>query len=65
MAVKELAAKYNLPALLKSATDYFDDNINRCLLESTDIVEFSLAQLNALLAEPKHSQAIEPDVHLK
>uniref|UniRef100_A0A915B6E5 EOR-1 n=1 Tax=Parascaris univalens TaxID=6257 RepID=A0A915B6E5_PARUN len=65
LAVKELALKYNLPALLKSACDFFDVNINRCLLESTDIVEFSLAQLSALLTEPKYANAISPDVHLK
>ncbi|OZC05017.1 hypothetical protein X798_08010 [Onchocerca flexuosa] len=65
LSVKELALKYNLPALLKSACDFFDVNINRCLLESTDIVEFSLAQLNALLSEPKYANSISPDVHLK
>ncbi|KHN80126.1 Zinc finger protein [Toxocara canis] len=65
LTVKELALKYNLPALLKSACDFFDVNINRCLLESADIVEFSLAQLNALLSEPKYANAISPDVHLK
>ncbi|VDK87426.1 unnamed protein product, partial [Litomosoides sigmodontis] len=65
LSVKELALKYNLPALLKSACDFFDLNINRCLLESTDIVEFSLAQLNALLSEPKYANSISPDIHLK
>ncbi|MFH4977660.1 hypothetical protein AB6A40_004369 [Gnathostoma spinigerum] len=65
LAVKELAQKYNLPNLLKSACDYFDININRCLLESTDILEFSLPQLNCLLQEPKYRNIISPDAHLK
>ncbi|VDK57368.1 unnamed protein product [Anisakis simplex] len=65
LSVKELALKYNLPALLKSSCDYFDVNINRCLLESHDIVEYSLAQLNQLLYEPKYANTISADVHLK
>ncbi|VDM95885.1 unnamed protein product [Thelazia callipaeda] len=65
LSVKELALKYNLPALFKSACEFFDMNINRCLLESTDVVEFSLPQLNALLSEPKYANSVSPDVHLK
>jgi hypothetical protein len=65
LAVKELAAKYNMPGLLKNACDYLEANINRCLLESTDILDYSLIQVKNFLHDPNYRIGISPDVHLK
>lgn len=65
LSVKELAIKYNLPELLKKALEFFDSNVNGCLMESTDILEFSIHQLRAIIIDSKYREIIRPDVHLK
>uniref|UniRef100_A0A914WZ29 BTB domain-containing protein n=1 Tax=Plectus sambesii TaxID=2011161 RepID=A0A914WZ29_9BILA len=65
LTVKELASKYNMPGLLKNACEYLEANINRCLLESNDILEYSLAQAKHLLADPNYRLTIAPDVYLR
>lgn len=65
LSVKELANKYNLPALLRKASEFFDSNINGCLLESVDILDYSVNQIKTLLNEPKYQGTIRADVYLK
>ncbi|CAD6194603.1 unnamed protein product [Caenorhabditis auriculariae] len=65
LSVRLLASKYNLPNLLKSASDYFEVNINRCLLESIDILQYSPQQLLEIISDPKYCDVITPDTHLK
>lgn len=65
ISVKELAIKYNLQELLKKTLDFFDSNINGCLMESPDILNFSIYQLRAIIMDPKHREIIKPDVHFK
>ncbi|KAK6019062.1 zinc finger, C2H2 type [Ostertagia ostertagi] len=56
--------RYNLPSLLKAASEYFDVNINRCLLESVDILKYPMPQLLKILEDPKYQDVISPDVYL-
>ncbi|RCN36102.1 BTB/POZ domain protein [Ancylostoma caninum] len=65
LSVRQLATKYNLPSLLKAASEYFDVNINRCLLESVDILKYPMQQLLKILEDPKYQDVISPDVYLK
>ncbi|ETN69229.1 BTB/POZ domain protein [Necator americanus] len=65
LSVRQLATKYNLPSLLKAASEYFDVNINRCLLESVDILKYPMPQLLKILEDPKYQDVISPDVYLK
>ncbi|CAJ0587516.1 unnamed protein product, partial [Mesorhabditis spiculigera] len=65
LSIKQMAEKYGMIALMKTATEFFDANINRCLLESVDIVQYSYSQFTKLLAEPKYAGLIQPDAHLK
>ncbi|VDM53201.1 unnamed protein product [Angiostrongylus costaricensis] len=65
LSVRQLATKYNLPSLLKAASEYFDVNINRCLLESVDILRYPMQQLLKILEDPKYQDVISPDVYLK
>uniref|UniRef100_A0A0N4WLD5 BTB domain-containing protein n=1 Tax=Haemonchus placei TaxID=6290 RepID=A0A0N4WLD5_HAEPC len=65
LSVRQLATRYNLPALLKAASEYFDVNINRCLLESLDILKYPMPQLLKILEDPKYQDVISPDVYLK
>ena len=65
ITVKELALKYNLPALRDSATNFFDLHVNNCLLESTDIVDFSYTQVTGILTDPRYAGVTAPDVHFK
>uniref|UniRef100_A0A1I7XAF1 BTB domain-containing protein n=1 Tax=Heterorhabditis bacteriophora TaxID=37862 RepID=A0A1I7XAF1_HETBA len=48
-----------------AASEYFDVNINRCLLESVDILHYSMSQLVKIIEDPKYQDVISPDVHLK
>ncbi|KAI1732870.1 BTB/POZ domain-containing protein [Ditylenchus destructor] len=63
LSVKEMAIKYNLPELLKRAVEFFDSNVNGCLLESMDMLDLSINQVKNLLNDPKYKQVIRPDVH--
>lgn len=63
--IKEVALKYNLPALRDSAMSFFDVHINNCLLESADMTDYTFAQINALFSDPRYIDAISPDVHFK
>ncbi|WKY06237.1 hypothetical protein Q1695_006437 [Nippostrongylus brasiliensis] len=65
LSVRQLATRYNLPPLLKAASEYFDVNINRCLLESVDILKYPMQQLLKILEDPKYQDVISPDVYLK
>ncbi|PIO69146.1 BTB/POZ domain protein [Teladorsagia circumcincta] len=65
LSVRQLATRYNLPSLLKAASEYFDVNINRCLLESVDILKYPMPQLLKILEDPKYQDVISPDVYLK
>ncbi|ULT93782.1 hypothetical protein L3Y34_003341 [Caenorhabditis briggsae] len=65
LSIRSLAQRYNLPGLIKSATDYFDSNLNRCLLESRDIISYTYTQLTRLIGDPKYSDCITPDTYLK
>uniref|UniRef100_A0A183F2H2 BTB domain-containing protein n=1 Tax=Heligmosomoides polygyrus TaxID=6339 RepID=A0A183F2H2_HELPZ len=65
LSVRQLATRYNLPPLLKAASEYFDVNINRCLLESVDILKYPMPQLLKILEDPKYQDVISPDVYLK
>lgn len=57
--------KYNLSDLLKKSIEFFDSNINGCLLENSDILEYNIHQLRELINDPKYKDTIRPDVHLK
>ncbi|CAI4228433.1 unnamed protein product [Auanema sp. JU1783] len=65
LSVKALATKYNLPRLLSASSEYFDANVNRCLLESVDILQYPITQFTAVLEDPKFQDVICPDTHLK
>uniref|UniRef100_A0A0N5AUW3 BTB domain-containing protein n=1 Tax=Syphacia muris TaxID=451379 RepID=A0A0N5AUW3_9BILA len=65
ITIKELALKYNLPALRDSAMNFFELHINNCLLESTDMVEYSYPQVTAFFSDPRYVSGISPDAHLK
>lgn len=65
LSVKDLAVKYNLPTLLKRASEFFDINVNGCLLESIDILKFTFDQVRSLLSDPKFQGTIRPDVHFR
>ncbi|EFO89088.1 hypothetical protein CRE_15833 [Caenorhabditis remanei] len=65
LSIRSLAQRYNLPGLIKSATDYFDSNLNRCLLESRDIIAYTYTQLTRLIGDPKYSDCITADTYLK
>uniref|UniRef100_A0A1I7TC78 BTB domain-containing protein n=1 Tax=Caenorhabditis tropicalis TaxID=1561998 RepID=A0A1I7TC78_9PELO len=49
----------------RSATDYFDSNLNRCLLESRDVIGYTYTQLTRLIGDPKYSDCITADTYLK
>ncbi|TMS38042.1 hypothetical protein L596_004855 [Steinernema carpocapsae] len=65
LSVKKLAAKYNMPTLLKNAVEFFDTNLSKCLLESIDILDFEFAELKTVIADPKNTNKIQPDTHLR
>uniref|UniRef100_A0A1I7Y3S5 BTB domain-containing protein n=1 Tax=Steinernema glaseri TaxID=37863 RepID=A0A1I7Y3S5_9BILA len=65
LSVKKLAAKYNMPALLKNATEFFELNLNKCLLESVDILEYDFSELKTIIEDPKHAGNIQADTHLR
>ncbi|EGT41841.1 hypothetical protein CAEBREN_26023 [Caenorhabditis brenneri] len=65
LSIRSLAQRYNLPGVIKSATDYFDSNLNRCLLESRDIIGYTYTQLTRLIGDPKYQDCITADTYLK
>ncbi|KAK0398475.1 hypothetical protein QR680_002606 [Steinernema hermaphroditum] len=65
LSVKRLASKYNMPALLKNAAEFFELNLNKCLLESVDILDHELIDLKAIVEDPKRVGKIQVDTHLK
>lgn len=52
-------------SLFQSSTDYFDSNLNRCLLESSDIIDYSFTQLTRLVRDHKYADVITSDTYLK
>ncbi|CAB3409951.1 unnamed protein product [Caenorhabditis bovis] len=65
LAIINLATRYNVPSLLKTASDYFDVNVNRCLLEALDIGTYNYPQLIKLIQDPKYVDVITADTYLK
>ncbi|GMT25061.1 hypothetical protein PFISCL1PPCAC_16358 [Pristionchus fissidentatus] len=65
LAIKKLAKKYNLPTVYKTAAEYFDCNINRCLLDTVDLLSYKLVQLQLILNDPRFRDVISADVHLR
>ncbi|CAI2350444.1 unnamed protein product [Caenorhabditis sp. 36 PRJEB53466] len=65
LSIRNLAYQYNFPALVKSSISYFDANLNRCLLEDLDILNYSFTQLTRLMEQEKYKDCISADTYLK
>uniref|UniRef100_A0A0K0DZU2 BTB domain-containing protein n=1 Tax=Strongyloides stercoralis TaxID=6248 RepID=A0A0K0DZU2_STRER len=65
LSIKDISTKYNIPSLQATACEYFDNNFTKCLLESTNIPEYSYEELRNLLMNPKYSCMLTPEVHIK
>ncbi|PAV59912.1 hypothetical protein WR25_12512 [Diploscapter pachys] len=48
-----------------ASSEYFDVNINRCLLESVDILQYPISHLTKILQESKYQDVITADTQLK
>uniref|UniRef100_A0A0N4ZAC2 BTB domain-containing protein n=1 Tax=Parastrongyloides trichosuri TaxID=131310 RepID=A0A0N4ZAC2_PARTI len=65
LSIKDVSAKYNIPSLQATACEYFDNNFTKCLLESTNIPEYSFEDIRNLLMNPKYNCMLTPEVHIK
>lgn len=63
--IKNIAQRLNLPELVKRTTDYLDQNVTGCLLESVDLLDFDSNLLKAFVNEIRFRSPVDPEAHLK
>ena len=63
--IQAVAERFNLPSLVKAANDFIDQNINGCLIESVDLLDYDVNGLKTFIGDAKFKFLIDSMAHLR